>query len=188
MALRRKKYKPQFAQQNHPLIIGIDPGFGGAVAIIDVDSNELVDLIDMPLFQTETNSRKSGELNHIDAHKLAAEIDYYARWVNIAVVEAPGAMPKQGLSSTFRFGYGCGIITGVLAGLYLPAIPVPPGTWKLAMGLTSMKQASFEKANEIYPQHKREWQLRKHHDRAESVLLGIYGIKHMKQMIEANRK
>jgi len=188
MAIRSNKYRPQFAQNARPLVIGIDPGFGGAIAIIDADSKELVDLMDMPLFQTQTKARRSGEMNHVDAHTLAMKLDYYAKWVSIAVVEAPGAMPNQGLSSTFRFGYACGVITGVLAGLYLPAIPVPPGTWKIAMGLTSLKQASFEKANDIYPQHKRLWQLRKHHDRAESVLLALYAIKHMGQMIEANRR
>lgn len=188
MALRGNKYRPQYAQGNRPLVMGIDPGFGGCISIIDSDSKELVDLIDMPLFQTESKARRSGEMNHVDAHTLAMLLDYYAKWVSIAVVEAPGAMPNQGLSSTFRFGYACGIITGVLAGLYLPAIPVPPGTWKVAMGLTSVKQASFQKIDEFYPQHKRLWQLRKHHDRAESVLIGLYAIRFMGQMIEANRK
>lgn len=188
MALRSQKYLPQYGQQRRPLIVGIDPGLTGSISIIDIDSKELVDLIDMPLFQTETKSRASGVLNHIDINTLALALDHYSRWTCLAVIEAPGAMPNQGLSSTFRFGFVCGQLSGMLAGLYIPCIPVPPATWKMAMGLTRDKSASFIKANDTYPQHKRLWQLKKHHDRAEAVLIGLYGIKYMSQLIEANRK
>jgi crossover junction endodeoxyribonuclease RuvC len=187
-ALPRKRYKPQIGQQARPLIMGIDPGLSGSIAVIDIDSKALIDLIDMPTYQTETKARVQGYFSHLDMHKLSFEIDFYARLTCLAVVEAPGAMPKQGLGSTFTFGFTCGAITGVLAGHYIPSIPVPPATWKTAMGLVADKSSSFIKADQIYPQHKREWQLKKHHDRAESVLLAHYGLKHMSHLIEANRK
>ena len=46
------------------------------------------------------------------------------------VVENVHAMPKQGVSSTFKFGMGVGIIHGVAGALRLPMTLVTPNQWK----------------------------------------------------------
>ena len=43
-----------------------------------------------------------------------------------AVVEQVGAMPKQGVASTFKFGFAAGIIRGVLAANGVPIHYVCP--------------------------------------------------------------
>ena len=50
--------------------------------------------------------------------------------VERVVVENVHSMPKQGVSSSFRFGMGCGIIHGVAGALRLPLTLVTPQQWK----------------------------------------------------------
>jgi len=169
------KHLNNLQKSNRNLIIGIDPGLNGAVAIIDGDSGELVEVYDMPTFNTPSKSRKQGFLSHLDVHALSSFLDPWAPYVKFAVLEEPGAMPNQGLGSTFRFGHVCGAIHGVLAGHYMTVIPVKPGAWKLAMGLGAAKTAAREATDKIYPQHKNLWKRVKDADRSEAILLCQYG-------------
>ena len=45
--------------------------------------------------------------------------------VNQVVIEQVSAMPKQGVASTFRFGYACGAIYGAVVALGLPGTSSP---------------------------------------------------------------
>jgi crossover junction endodeoxyribonuclease RuvC len=171
-----------------PLIIGIDPGLSGAIAVVDLDSNTLVDMIDMPLFEKPTESRVSGVFRYIDIQGLSSMIDTYAPHTSIAVLEEPGAMPGQGLGSTFRFGHICGQLHGLMAGHYIPTVPVKPGVWKGALGLTSDKDTSRVFASQLFPDYGYLWAKKKHNDRAEAALLTVYGKKYLKGVIEFSRK
>ncbi len=171
-----------------PLLMGIDPGFGGAIAVYDLDRRVLIDVIDLPLFQTATKARKSGQFNHLDIHKVSTLIDLYAPLTALAVLEEPGAMPKQGLSSTFRFGHVCGALHGVLAGHYIPVVPVKPGVWKSALALSENKDDSRHFATKNFPEFAALWGLKKHNDRAEAALLCVYAHKYLAQIIAMGRR
>ena len=58
------------------------------------------------------------------------------------VVENVHAMPMQGLSSTFKFGMGVGIIHGVAGALRLPLTLVTPTQWKATTGSGRDKEHS----------------------------------------------
>ncbi len=169
-----------------PLILGVDPGFSGAVCVVDIRDLSIVDMIDIPTFKTETRARKQGFLTQIDSHKLSQELDFYSKFVACAFLEEPGAMPKQGLSSTFRFGHTCGVIEGVLAGHYVAGMPVKPAAWKLALGLTHEKDKSLRMAGSVYPNYTWLWKLKKHNDRAEAALLAYYGLKYFSKFVKLN--
>lgn len=171
-----------------PLLMGIDPGLGGAVAVVDLDRWVLVDLIDLPVFQKESAARKQGFMAHLDVHKLSSLIDMYAPMVALACLEEPGAMPEQGLGSTFRFGHICGQIHGVLAGHYIPVAPVKPAVWKSALALSSNKDESRLRASMDFPAAKGLWTLKKHNDRAEAALLCTYAHKYLKAVINLSRR
>ena len=162
-----------------PYILGIDPGLSGAIAVVNWQSLKIIAIKDLPTFKTKSKARKQGYLSHIDVHALAMLIDFYAKDTLAAVLEDPGAMPSQGLSSTFRFGQVCGQVHGVLAGNYLPSVLVKPQVWKPQMGLTPSKNSSLERVMMLFPDSREYFSLKKHHDRAEAVLLAVYGIKHM---------
>lgn len=185
--LVRRRFTPIPMAKPRPLLMGIDPGFGGAIAVVDVDRNDLVDLIDMPLFQKPSAAREQGFMNHLDIHKLSSLIDLYAPLTALAVIEEPGAMPNQGLGSTFRFGHTCGQIHGVLAGHYVPVAPVKPAVWKSALALNDVKADSIVRANMEFPKFKTLWAKKMHHDRAEAALLCVYAKKYLAQIIKMSR-
>jgi crossover junction endodeoxyribonuclease RuvC len=92
--------------------------------------------------------------------------------VQAVVVENVHAMPKQGLSSTFKFGMGCGIIHGVAGALRLPMTLVTPSQWKGYHLLKSEKEASRQLAIRKWPEHARHLDRKKDADRAEALLIG----------------
>jgi len=68
-----------------------------------------------------------------------------------AVVEKVGAMPKQGVSSTWTFAENFGYIQGVLHAAGIPFQLVPPRVWKKAFSLTSDKVKSVEVCHRLFP-------------------------------------
>lgn len=183
-----RNFTPVQQAAPRPLLMGIDPGFGGAICVVDLDRGDIVDMVAMPLFQKQTKERKQGYFNMLDVHKLSSLIDFYAPQTCLAVLEEPGAMPEQGLGSTFRFGHTCGQIHGVLAGHYVPVAPVKPAVWKSALALNDVKKESIVRANMEFPKYMKLWALQKHNDRAEAALLCVYARKYMAGMIKAFRR
>lgn len=186
--LIRRDFVALAGSKPRPLLMGIDPGFGGAIAVYDLDRRVLVDVIDLPLFHTATKARKSGQFAHLDIHKVSTLIDLYAPLTALAALEEPGAMPKQGLSSTFRFGHVCGALHGVLAGHYVPVVPVKPGVWKSALALSEDKDDSRRLATKEFPEADNLWGLKKHNDRAEAALLCVYAHKYLSKIIALSRR
>lgn len=92
--------------------------------------------------------------------------------VSRLVVERVHAMPKQGVSSSFKFGMGCGIIHGVAGALRLPMTLVTPNQWKSYHGLTADKEKSRALAIHKWPAMNRHLDRKKDADRAEALLIG----------------
>ena len=159
-----------------PLVMGVDPGLSGAICVLHLKDNSIVDMIDMPIIKKKSKARKQGFMAEIDVYKLSGLVDLYTKHVRIAVIEEPGAMPNQGLSSTFRFGKTCGLIHGVLAGYGVLVAPIKPVVWKPMFGLSS-KDDSIKRATLEFPNFKNLWKLKKHNDRAEAAILALYAKK-----------
>ncbi len=186
--LVRRNFTHGVSARKRPLVMGIDPGLNGAIAVVDMDNQSIVDIIDMPTFKTASKARKQGFLEHLDIHLLSSSLDFYAKFTCLAVLEEPGAMPEQGLSSTFRFGNICGQIHGVLAGHYIPVHLAKPAVWKSALNLSSDKDDSRAMATKSFEKHAPLWALKKHNDRAEAVLLTVYAQKYLAPLINISRK
>ena len=92
--------------------------------------------------------------------------------VSRVVVENVHSMPKQGLSSTFKFGVGVGIIHGVAGALRLPLTLVGPRQWKSYHSLISEKEAARQLAIRKWPEHNHRLDRKKDADRAEALLIG----------------
>ena len=94
--------------------------------------------------------------------------------VERVVVENVHAMPKQGLSSTFKFGMACGIIRGVAGALRLPLTPVTPQTWKAFHGLKNRPDKASARALAMrkWPDLAPRLQRVRDTDRAEALLIG----------------
>jgi len=169
-----------------PYILGVDPGLTGCISVIDYTDfkPKIVALIDVPTYQTATKSRRSGFLKHLDIYKLHHDLKPFKRLVALAIVEEPGSMPGQGLSSTFRFGAVCGQIQGILAASDIAMQLVVPAVWKLALGLEKKKMAAIERVKLEFPESVGCFKRVKDHDRAESVLIATYGLKHHRKLID----
>lgn len=160
---------------NKNLIIGVDPGLHhGAVAFYNFHTKELDSVFDIP-----TQIKKNGK-REIDTFNLTQMIDARASHVLLAVVEEVHSMPKQGVASTFTFGYATGIVTGVTAAFNIPIIRTPPAVWKLVMGLTHDKNYSRQVASKMFPNHAAQFSKKKDDGRAEAALLAHYGTRLLK--------
>ena len=98
-----------------------------------------------------------------------------------ACVERVGAMPGQGVSSTFSFGLSAGYIHGVLSALGIPYQLVVPRRWKSEFGLNSDKKKSIEVCRRLFPEVslKRSGRCRVESDgMAESLLMAEYARRH----------
>ena len=120
----------------------------------------------------------------LDINAVATMIGIYAEDTALAILEEPGAMPNQGLSSTFRFGHACGQIHGALAASCITTMTVKPQVWKPALGLSQIKMESIDKAKMMFPAARGRFTLKKDHDKAEATLLAIYGLKYFGHVIK----
>jgi crossover junction endodeoxyribonuclease RuvC len=153
-------------------ILGIDPGHQGAFALYNPDT-QVPSIHDMPI--TDAGVNPSGVAAYIesviagtDGHKV------------IAVVEDVHGMPRQ--AGVFAFGFGTGILYGVLAAYGIPTIAVSPAKWKVAMGLRRHVDETKEEnktrarmvVSALFPHLKDQFRLKKHDGRAEALLIALY--------------
>lgn len=151
------------------MIIGIDPGLSGAVAIIHDDGK--VAIVDTP-----TTLIKKGKKSKHDYLPVQMADILGSREVCHVFIESVHAMPGQGSVSMFRFGEGYGLWIGIIAALGLPHTKVTPQAWKKAlMAGIKDKDASRQRAQELFPQCVAELSRKKDIGRADALLIAEYG-------------
>lgn len=150
--------------------LGIDPGLSGALAFYNPKTDELK-VWDMPVHETKVAGKKKRRL---DITALANILDPLGALVIMAAVEEVGAMPKQGVSSSFNFGFSAGCAQMVVAAYFIPMQLVRPNVWKKALHVTGDKNEARRQASRLLPKHATNWPLVKHDGRAEAALLAYY--------------
>ena len=151
-------------------VLGIDPGVSGAVGILS-SNGAFVDLFDMPTVLANKSSNRQMVSPIELANRLRVFMTAYHGNV-VAVTENVNAMPDQGVASVFAFGKSYGILLGVLAALGISTHVVSPAKWKGYYALGREKDQSRELAQRIYPAA--PLGLKKHHNRAEALMLARY--------------
>ena len=141
--------------------IGIDPGQAGGLAIIDGTGR----LIESYCFKKYTYHDICEQL-----FVLGGEI-YKDNSNTRAYIEKVHAMPKQGVSSSFKFGMNYGIVQGLMIALQIPFELVTPQKWMKAMQCMTGgdKNVTKRKAQELFPGHKIT------HGNADAILIAEYG-------------
>ncbi len=149
-------------------VLGIDPGFTGALAIYD-SANNRVTVMDMPVIKSKTGRTElnMNALFNLMRPPVSGDIR--------AVIEQVSAMPGQGVTSTFRFGQGYGAIQMALAAHKLPVAYVTPAVWKRHYGLSRDKGLSRGLAIQRFPENADYFQRVKDDGRAEAALIALYG-------------
>lgn len=144
-------------------ILGVDPGLAGAIAFYFPAAPDRVAVEDMPV--------AGGAL---DAATLGDRIAQFKP--DLAFVEAVHAGKGWGNGVTFNFGFGCGVVRGVLGALKVPTHMVTPTSWKRHHSLLHAdKDASRALALRLFPRVASSFARKKDDGRAEAALIALYG-------------
>lgn len=141
------------------IFIGIDPGKSGAMVARMADGT-----MKSAVFDENAYCDLLESISTLSNHTFCC-------------LERVGAMPKQGLSSTFNFGENFGFIQGLLYAYSIPFELVRPQVWKKEFGITSDKNTSIQVCKRLFPELNllRTEKCRKPHDGiAEAALMCEY--------------
>ena len=154
------------------IVIGIDPGVGGAVAAM-YGHGTLIRINDTPVIWAKVGNRKRR------VYDVAAMCTLISRHAGDDILihvflEQQQAMPKQGVTSMFSTGYGYGLWAGILAGLGVSHTVVAPRRWQAVMlsGQGDPKARALVTAARLFP---RCVIPKSRHGRADALLLMEYG-------------
>lgn len=145
------------------IYIGIDPGKDGAMAILFDKSYEA----EIWTFSPES-------------YKMVCET--YGKYTTRCCLERVGAMPGQGVTSTFKFGENFGFIQGLLAAYSIPYELVTPQKWKKGFQITGDKNSSIAVCKRLFPGvglHRTERCTKDHDGMAEALLMAEYARRHL---------
>lgn len=144
----------------------------------------------MPLTTYEGKSKLAfaDDGTPIEKHKLVRNMDpdgvrtlleyYLTLGVTHYVQERSGARREQGLASTAKTMWEAGNVYGIAMGLGFTCVLVAPNSWKSSLHVTSDKDSSLNLARSLVPARLAPMlRLAKHHNRAEAVLIGLWGAK-----------
>jgi len=144
------------------MIIGIDCGYRtGGVALVADDWAEVHDL---PVFS-------EGGVNVVALMDIITSVEK----VDHIYIEKQQAMPKQGVSSTFKLGYAFGQIVTTCALSRSPYTLVTPNNWKRSLNLPKDKDAARRLASQWFPDLAPELKRKKDEHRAEALLIALFG-------------
>jgi crossover junction endodeoxyribonuclease RuvC len=116
--------------------LGVDPGASGAIAALFPDGRAAwVKLAETPA--------------DVAAFVRDQLVDHEA----VAAVEKVGAMPRQGVASTFKFGWSAGFVEGLLVAYGVRFSHVTPAKWQAALSCRTGgdKNISKRRAQELWP-------------------------------------
>jgi crossover junction endodeoxyribonuclease RuvC len=167
------------------LVVGIDPGINGGVAVLRGDAAVVWS---MPTVVRLIGGKHKRRVDAAALTKLCR--DHVAAYLScscIAFVERAQASPQMGVSSAFGYGEGFGILVGVLAALNVTVRFVTATQWKRPMGLVIAgsrelgrndardKSPALDLARRLYPKLAAELAREKDDGRAEALLIAHYG-------------
>jgi len=143
------------------VIVGIDPGVTGGLAVIY--DGKLAGVEPMPIHAGRADGMG------IDEILVAWEPDH-------VYLEDTQPMPKNGSIATFSLGLNTGIVIGAVQANQFALHRVKPQEWKKKMGLTGKdKNASRGLARELFPEFADKFKLVKNDGLAEACLIARYG-------------
>jgi crossover junction endodeoxyribonuclease RuvC len=151
-------------------ILGVDPGVRGGLAIVELNNGaapQLVDAIDIEVTGVGAKER-------VDAIALRTWIERHRP--DHAVIERAQAMPKQGASSGFKYGRAVGAIEAAVALCRIPLTIIEPSMWKKFHSLRGgEKEASRQRALQLFPTAHALLARKRDHGRAEAALIALIG-------------
>lgn len=167
--------------------VGIDNGLSGAVVAID----ELYNLIgwwDCPTIESATKgkgkTRQHRDFAPAEMKKILYNLVTSNPTDNVRVwLEFAHAMPKQGVTSTFKTGKGAGLWEGIVVGLGITYDIVHANTWAKTVlkdvPRGDPKHRSFIKCQRLFPKiplKKPNGRVLSMDGRSDAALIAYYGM------------
>lgn len=90
-----------------------------------------------------------------------------------AVIEKVGPMPKQGVSTTWKFARAYGCVEGVVEARQIPCFEITPAVWKRRVGVTADKRSARAEACRRWPERAEWFKRSKDSGRAEAALIVV---------------
>ena len=123
--------------------IGVDIGINGGIAFI----------IDGMLYTFKI----SNDTKYL-AHRLGNVMRMFKDDKVICYIDKQQSFPAQGVVSTFKLGFGYGIVTGTIEALGIPTVHIRPIEWMkhytLPKDKKDRKNTLKVMAQDLYPTHK----------------------------------
>lgn len=139
------------------LLLGIDPGRKGALAILDAEEMH-VEVHDMPQTPQE----------------LYALFESLPK-IKMCILEKLHAGPQMSRTAIARMFEDYGLLKGALIWRDVPFFDVRPAKWKPALNVTADKSSSRQMAMQLWPDQASLFKRVKDDGRAEAALLAWYG-------------
>ena len=165
------------------VVIGIDPGIDGAMAVVDTNGEFATGFLDMPTVTRVVSKKKR---RSIEPKQLYIEVERLVRGAGKAGYKIQFVMEQlnsggKGAMANWSLGYSCGMIRGIIGAVDHTPVFVTPTMWKRHHGLLmpntsdiDKKRAALGKARELYGTE--SLSLAKHHNRADAVLMARWFI------------
>ena len=155
------------------MICAVDIGVTGAIAF-QIGGEASVE--DIPNFIHKVGKKNRTE---VDQAALAELLLANLNSDSLVLLERVGPRPHDGAIQSFKFGRTAGILEGILVAAGVKAKYVTPQSWKKKFQLSADKNESLDLARTLFPELAQELKLKKHHNRAEALLLLRYAEKYL---------
>jgi crossover junction endodeoxyribonuclease RuvC len=130
---------------NFCYFIGVDPGKEGVIAVIDQHNS-----YSLYNFQDCFTKKKIDFIKYKNfSENFTSKIEPIKE-VCFACIENVHSMPKQGVKSTFKFGFYHGLIVSIIVKNIINTDFIEPHYWKGRYNLTSNKQRSIQLAQRLF--------------------------------------
>lgn len=116
-----------------PVIIAIDPGLSGGIAWVKDGKAETVPMPSTPAGIRDVLDKARTFIDPLNDGSGQAWHGYYDC---ICYIEKVGAMPRQGVSSTWTFAEHYGALKSILICLGIPKKDITPAKWQKGIGAT----------------------------------------------------
>uniref|UniRef100_A0A0A9DE31 Hydroxymethylglutaryl-CoA lyase, putative / 3-hydroxy-3-methylglutarate-CoA lyase, putative / HMG-CoA lyase, putative n=1 Tax=Arundo donax TaxID=35708 RepID=A0A0A9DE31_ARUDO len=154
--------------------IGVDPDTGGAIAVLSPDGSSQV--FDSPFVHIVVSEVIRKRLDTKSIIQLLRGLE--APPGTTAYIERSSPFPTDGKLGWWSTGFSYGLWIASLVASGFSVVPVASQTWKAYFGLSrseSPKDDSRQAASMLFPDKNLSLKLKKHHGRAEALLLAAYG-------------
>ena len=177
------------------LVVGVDPGNKGALAIYDSAAATPWAIWDIPTWNQQIGRGKRTRIR-MDAVEILNRM-YMLKDMGVALMIIEEVGPRKHNAGMFAFGYGYGLLVMATYAARIPLEPARPQVWKKIMGVAATKntdQKSAEavlrkRAHELWPDHQELFVGPRggiKYDRIEALLIAKFGADHLLGATSAN--